>query len=171
MKAVFFDRDGTLLVARSEFVLLPDEVELFPDAAAAVARLRAAGWRVFVATNQSCVARGLITEARLRDVHAKFESLLAKAGAKVDGIYWCPHLDNGCDCRKPLPGLLTRAARDHGLALRESVVVGDAVRDLEAGRAAGTRTVFLKRGDVGVPPALADFVAPSLTDAARWILS
>lgn len=166
MKAVFFDRDGTLIVERQPYLLSPDQLELHADAADAVGRLRAAGWRVFVATNQSCVARGLLTDATLAEIHRRLSAMLP-----LDGIYCCPHLDSGCDCRKPRPGLLTRAARDHALALEDSVMVGDQVRDLEAGRAAGTRTVFLKRAGLEPPPGLADHVATSLSDAAGWILS
>lgn len=181
MKAVFLDRDGTLIVERG-YITVPEGVELIPGAAAAVRRLRGAGWKVFVVTNQGAVAKGLITEDELGLIHFRMVSLLAEAGAEVDGVYYCPHHPEGdqiqysveCDCRKPRPGMLERAAGEHDVDLEQSVVVGDTLRDLEAGRAAGTRGVLVLTGKGAQTAAEehgADHVAPDLPAAVEWILS
>jgi D-glycero-D-manno-heptose 1,7-bisphosphate phosphatase len=117
---------------------------LVPGAAEALARLRAAGYRIAVYTNQSGVARGVMTEDDVRAVNSRLRELLAEEGAELDGVYVCPHSEaDGCDCRKPLPGLVLRAARELGADTRWSWGVGDASRDLEAARAAGCRAVLV----------------------------
>jgi len=180
VKAVFLDRDGTLIVERG-YITVPEGVELIPGAAAAVARLRKAGWKVFVVTNQGCVAKGLISEDELGLIHFRMISLLAEAGAELDGVYYCPHHPDGdqisyaveCDCRKPRPGLLERAAGEHDLQLVESVMIGDTLRDLEAARAAGARGVLVLTGH-GAQTASeehgADHIAPDLAAAVEWLL-
>lgn len=150
--AVFLDRDGTL-VEEMEFLVDPDKLRLFPGAAAAVRRLNDAGLPVVIVTNQSMIARGLASEQQLALVHERLIAMLAREGARLDGIYYCPHHpDIGelpyravCDCRKPLPGLLNQAAADLGLDLGNSAMVGDSLRDLEAGAAAGCSTLILVR--------------------------
>lgn len=181
MKAVFLDRDGTLIVERG-YITVPDGVELIPGAAAAVARLREAGWKVFVITNQGCVAKGMITEDELGLIHVRMVALLAEAGAGIDGVYYCPHHPDGdqiqysveCDCRKPRPGLLERAAGEHDVDLAESVMIGDTLRDLEAGRAAGARGVLVLTGHGAQTVAEehgADHVAADLAAAVEWLLT
>lgn len=181
MKAVFLDRDGTLVVERG-YITVPDMVELIPGAAAAVIRLREAGWKVFVVTNQGCVAKGMITEDELGVIHFRMVSMLGAAGAALDGIYACPHHPDGtvpehaieCDCRKPRPGMLERAASEHGLDLSNCVIIGDTPRDLEAGRAAGVRSVLVLTGK-GRSHAASDHgaahVAQDLSAAVDWLLS
>lgn len=180
MKAVFLDRDGTLIVERG-YITVPEGVELIPGAAAAVARLREAGWKVLVVTNQGCVAKGLITEDELGLIHLRMVSMLAEAGAELDGVYYCPHHPDGdqisysveCDCRKPRPGLLERAAGEHGVELSESVMIGDTLRDLEAGRAVGARSVLVLTGkgpQTAAEEHGADHVAPDLAAAVDWLL-
>lgn len=150
--AVFLDRDGTL-VEEMEFLVDPDKLRLFPGAAAAVRRLNDAGLPVVIVTNQSMIARGLASEQQLALIHERLTTMLKAAGAHLDGIYYCPHHpDVGeppyrgpCDCRKPLPGLLYQAAGDLGLDLAQSAMIGDTLRDLEAGAAAGCRTLILVR--------------------------
>jgi D-glycero-D-manno-heptose 1,7-bisphosphate phosphatase len=181
VKAVFLDRDGTLIVERG-YITVPDGVELIPGAAAAVARLREAGWKVFVVTNQGCVAKGMITEDELGLIHFRMVSMLAEQGAQVDGVYYCPHHPDGdqiqyaveCDCRKPRPGLLERAAGEHDIELAESIMIGDTLRDLEAGRGAGTKGVLVLTGKGGATAAEehgADHVAPDLAAAVDWVLT
>jgi D-glycero-D-manno-heptose 1,7-bisphosphate phosphatase len=180
MKAVFLDRDGTLIVERG-YITVPEGVELIPGAAAAVARLRDAGWKVFVVTNQGAVAKGMISEDELGLIHLRMLALLAEAGAQVDGVYYCPHHPDGdqirysveCDCRKPRPGLLERAAGEHEIDLAESVMIGDTLRDLEAGRAAGARGVLVLTGHGAQTVAEehgADYVAADLAAAVEWLL-
>jgi D-glycero-D-manno-heptose 1,7-bisphosphate phosphatase len=181
MKAVFLDRDGTVIVERG-YITVPEAVELIPGAAPAIIRLREAGWKVFVVTNQGCVAKGMITEDELGMIHFRMVSMLGAEGAEVDGIYACTHHPEGlvpeysfeCDCRKPLPGLLERAASEHGLDLSSSVMIGDTLRDLQAGRAAGAESVLVLTGK-GLAASSADHgaihVAPDLAAAVDWLLS
>lgn len=180
-KAAFLDRDGTILVERGH-VATASELVLLPGSAAAIGELRARGWKVFVVTNQSHVAKGLITENDLERIHRDFVQLLQDAGATIDGIYYCPHHPQGivsgytlvCECRKPGPGLLLRAAEEHGIDLQRSVMVGDARRDLEAGQAAGVGANVLVRTGYGAAVESqahgADHVADDLSAAAGWIL-
>jgi D-glycero-D-manno-heptose 1,7-bisphosphate phosphatase len=177
MKAVFLDRDGTLLVERG-YITSPEQVTLLPGVAQGLARLKAAGWRLLVVTNQACVAKGLITEEELGGIHQRMVMMLGAEGVMLDGVYWCPHHPEGtvmeyaveCGCRKPRPGLLEQAAREHGVDLEASVMVGDTLRDLEAGRGAGTRTVLVRTGKGAATAHGADFVADDLRAAAEWIL-
>jgi D-glycero-D-manno-heptose 1,7-bisphosphate phosphatase len=142
--AVFLDRDGTL-VDELGFLTRAADLRLLPGAAAGVRALNQAGLAVVLVTNQSGIARGLLSEADLAAIHARLARELAGAGAHLDALYHCPHhpqqgqppLRRACSCRKPEPGLLFAAAREHGLDLARSWVVGDGARDLEAGRRAG----------------------------------
>lgn len=151
--AVFLDRDGTL-TSEGEWVTESAELELLPFAAEAIAKLSRAGFAVVLATNQSAVARGLIREEELAEIHAHLERELARGGARLDGVYSCPHhptegsapYRRDCECRKPKPGMLLAAARDLGLDLARSWVVGDAERDLAAGAAVGAKGVLVATG-------------------------
>lgn len=184
-RAVFLDRDGVLI---RDVVHLTDasQIEILPGAPAGVRRLHRAGWMIVVVTNQSVVARGMVSEDELRRIHDALESRLLVRGAALDAIYYCPHHPEGaidayrvvCDCRKPAPGLLLRAASDLGIDLRASVMIGDAATDVEAGRRAGCRTVRLHgpAGEAPAGPAMArgrdaDHVAADLAAAADWILA
>lgn len=150
--AVFLDRDGTI-IEDADYLAHPDQAHLIPGAAAAIRRLNEAGIPVVIVTNQSAVARGLASEADVTAVNDRLRELLASAGAHVDGIYYCPHhpeigklpYRRACDCRKPLPGLLQRAAHELGLDLAGSTMIGDNLRDLEAGAAAGCALLMLVR--------------------------
>jgi D-glycero-D-manno-heptose 1,7-bisphosphate phosphatase len=179
-RAVFVDRDG-VLIRDVTHLTSPSQIEILPGVPESLRRLRGAGWAVVVVTNQSVVARGMVTEEGLREIHATLESLLRPRGAPLDAIYYCPHHPDGavaayravCDCRKPREGLLLRAAADLGLDLAASVMVGDAASDIEAGRRAGCRTVLLRAaGETGGSDASgADHVAADLAAAADWILT
>ena len=176
-RAVFVDRDG-VLIREVNHLTAPSQIEILPGVPEALRRLRDAGWAVVVITNQSVVARGMVTEEGLREIHATLESLLRARGAVLDAIYYCPHHPEGavaayrivCDCRKPRAGLLLRAAADLGVDPAISVMVGDAASDIEAGRGAGCRTVLLRAaGETGATRA--DHVASNLAAAADWILA
>jgi len=151
--AVFLDRDGTL-TAEAEWVRSTADLVLLPSAAPAIAVLDRAGFAVVIATNQSAVARGFVTEAELAVIHAHMVRELEKGGGKIAGVYVCPHhptegfppYRRDCECRKPKPGLLLAAARELGLDLARSFVVGDASRDLEAGAAAGVAGILVATG-------------------------
>lgn len=150
--AVFLDRDGTI-IEDTDYLVHADQARLIPGAAAAVRRLNDLGTPVVIVTNQSAVARGMASETDVAAVNDRLRSLLAAAGAHIDGIYYCPHHPDigeapyrrACDCRKPLPGLLQRAARELGLDLAASAMIGDNLRDLEAGDAAGCAMLILVR--------------------------
>jgi D-glycero-D-manno-heptose 1,7-bisphosphate phosphatase len=151
--AVFLDRDGTI-IDEVNYLSRVEQVRLLPGAAGAIRRWNAAGVRVVVVTNQAGVARGMFPEVRVGEVHAHLSAVLAAAGARVDAYYYCPHHATAgvgeyrvaCDCRKPRPGMLLAAARDLGLDLSRSWMVGDKPCDLEAGAAAGCRTVLVRTG-------------------------
>ena len=153
-RAAFLDRDG-VLVDELDFLTDPERLVLLPGAARAVARLNASGLAVCCITNQSAIARGLLSEERLLAIHERLAELLAREGARLDGVFHCPHHPDvgparyriACQCRKPAPGLILRAARELRLELATSWLVGDAARDLEAGRRAGlTRLVLVRTG-------------------------
>jgi D-glycero-D-manno-heptose 1,7-bisphosphate phosphatase len=144
-RAAFLDRDGTIIVDR-HYPADPTAVELLPRAAEAIRLFNEAGLVVVVVTNQSGIGRGYFDEAAFRAVQARMESLLAAEGARVDAVYHCPHapgLGPPCECRKPAPGLYLRAARELGLALRGSVLVGDRERDVAAARELGAAAYLI----------------------------
>jgi D-glycero-D-manno-heptose 1,7-bisphosphate phosphatase len=178
-RAVFLDRDGTISEEMG-YVNHVDRLQVFPFAAAAIAELNRAGIPVIVITNQSGVARNMFPESLVRRVHEKMIAALAAGGARVDGIYFCPHkTEDSCNCRKPSPGLLERAARENNLDLTRSWTVGDRYADLEMAHATGGRGVLVMtgygRGEYelhhDVWPRQPDAVAENLTDAVRYILS
>ncbi len=183
--AVFLDRDGTV---NEEVGYLRDlaKLKLIPGAAAAIRRLNEAGRLVILVTNQSGVARGYFPESLVHDAHALLAEMLRKEGARLDGVYYCPHHPTAgnshytteCDCRKPFTGLLDRAARDLHIDLSRSFMVGDKWSDVELGHRAGARSVLVSTGfaadDEGnVRPAHVedpDLVAHDLAEAVDWIL-
>lgn len=147
--AVFLDRDGVINrgPANGGYILRWDDFHFLPGVAEAISSLQRAGWKVIVVSNQSCVNKGLITIADVDAIHRKMKEDLAKAGAKLDGIYYCPHgKEPPCECRKPAAGMLFRAAREHEIDLGASWMVGDSERDMEAGESAGCRTVRITAG-------------------------
>ena len=152
--ALFLDRDG-VLIEEVEYLARPEQVRLIPGAAAAIRKVNDAGWRVVVVSNQSGVARGLFPESLLPEIHRVIaDRLLAEAGARVDRFYYCPHHPTegqggyriDCDCRKPKPGMLLKAAAELGIDLARSCMVGDRATDLQAGAAAGCRTILVRTG-------------------------
>lgn len=144
--AVFLDRDGTILTERG-YLTDPRRMRFYDGAFTAMRRLSAAGFALVIVTNQSGVGRGYLTLARLAEIHRRFLGLCRKKGVKIAGIYFCPHLpDAGCACRKPNPGMPRRAARDLGLDLRRSFVVGDQARDVELARAVGATGLLVLTG-------------------------
>lgn len=135
--ALFLDRDGTLIVDVG-YPKDPERVELLPGAAAALREARAAGYALVIVSNQSGVARGLVSTDEAARVQARVEERFGAEGVRFDGAYFCFHgPDDGCACRKPAPGLLLRAGEDLGLELSASVMVGDKPSDVQAGRSAG----------------------------------
>lgn len=185
-RAIFMDRDGTVsdevgyINHISRYRMLPRSIE-------AIRRINDAGFMTFIVTNQSGVARGLFDESLLNDVHATLARWVSEGGGRLDGIYACTHHPKegvppwrqDCDCRKPKPGLLLKAAAEHGVDLSASYMIGDTVLDIEAARNAGATGVLVLtgygRGDLdfrmrprGLEPA---HVAEDLMGAVDWILS
>jgi D-glycero-D-manno-heptose 1,7-bisphosphate phosphatase len=133
MKLVILDRDGTINEDRDDYVKSPAEWVPIPGALEAIARLNHAGWHTVVATNQSGLARGLFDMATLNAIHARMNRELAAFGGRIDAIFFCPHApDDGCACRKPLPGLIEMIGERYGVELTETYIVGDSPRDLHA---------------------------------------
>jgi histidinol-phosphate phosphatase family protein len=153
-KAVFLDRDGTL-IRNVPHNVDPARVELTPLAGYALKLLRSNGYRLLLVSNQPGVARGYFSRSALRAVDERIQALLGRDDTALDGFYYCPHLPGGevrhyavhCTCRKPQPGLLRRAAAEHGVDLGRSWLIGDVLDDIEAGRRAGCRTVLIVNGN------------------------
>lgn len=178
--AVFLDRDNTI-IEDSGYIDDPDKVRLLPGAAEAIRGLHEQGHMVIVASNQSGVARGLFSEATLSLVHQRLESLLAEQNATIDAAYYCPFLPGSeavveayrkdSDLRKPNPGMLVRAAKEHDLDLRRSWMIGDSRRDMEAGHRAGCRTILVgDGGDAnGKGRSVATFRVGNISEAAAVV--
>lgn len=153
-KAAFLDRDGVINLDRA-YVHRWEEFEFVPGAVDAMRRLREAGYVLIVVTNQSGLARGMYTEAQFQELTRRMREALAAAGADVEAVYHCPHHPKGkvpelaidCDCRKPEPGMILQAAREHGLSLADSFMVGDKPSDIEAARAAGLGRAYIVQSD------------------------
>lgn len=175
-KAVFIDRDGTM--ARDvTYCSCPEDFELFPETAEGIKLLSENGFKVIVVTNQSGIARGYFTEETLGKIHEKMKGELAGAGTRVDAIYYCPHHpDDGCDCRKPKPGMALQGALDLDIDLSQSYVVGDMDMDIEMGHRIGCKTLLIgDKKDKLLPlteegKVIADAIVSDLLEAARRIL-
>jgi len=172
-RAVFLDRDGVITRAPvrdgiAHAPVTPDEMEMDAEAPAALARLKASGFLLIVVTNQPDVARGIIRREDVETMHA-----MLSAALPLDAFFVCYH-DNAdaCDCRKPQPGMLLQAAAAHGIDLAQSCMVGDRWRDIDAGAAAGCRTVWIDRGyRERAPEHVPDARVDGLRAAAEWIVS
>jgi D-glycero-D-manno-heptose 1,7-bisphosphate phosphatase len=182
-RAIFIDRDGTLN-EEVGYIRELGQFRLYDYATEAVRLINQAGWLAIIITNQSGIARGLFTEELLAEVHQKMIAELEQAGAGVDAIYFCPHHPNlgeppfrlDCDCRKPKPGLLERAAVEFQLTLSDCVVIGDRFRDIETAQAVGARGVLVLTGygreELETPPGVRpDHIAANLLEAVRWVIN
>lgn len=159
-KAVFLDRDGTINVYKG-FLRNIEEFELIPGIETAIKKINDSGYLTIVVTNQPVIARGEIKWNELEEIHNKMETELGKAGAYLDRIYFCPHhphrgyegeiveLKIDCDCRKPKPGMLLKAAKDFNIDLTQSFMVGDSDNDIKAGIAAGCNSILINSSDIG----------------------
>jgi len=182
MKAVFLDKDGTL-VDDLPYNVEPARITLCSGAGTALRLLSRLDYRLFVVTNQAGIAFGRFGEAAMSIVHDRLQDLLFRERLTLDGFYYCPHHPEGsvaayardCHCRKPLPGLLLQAAHEHGIDLRASWMIGDILHDVEAGNRAGCRTLLLDNGNetewrLG-PRRIPTRMAPDLYAAAVLIAS
>lgn len=184
--AVFLDRDGTIVHEAPNYITSPEELELIEGAGQALRQLQAAGYKLVVTTNQSCLAKGVLDEKTLEKIHERLESLLAEEAVQLDGIYFCGDHPGGnvepynqdSERRKPGAGMLLEAAEELGIDLSESWMVGDATRDAQAGSSAGCRTILLtdpeqiEKGRNGQPDlTAADFAVKNLPEAADIIIA
>lgn len=187
--AVFLDRDG-VLVRDANLLTRAEDICIYPAVPRALRRLKEAGYRLLVVSNQPVIARGLLSPGHVVALQAEVERQLARAGSPpLDGFYFCPHHPDAnlpvyrmdCECRKPRPGLLIRAAGEHAIDLSASFMVGDRLSDIAAGAILGCRTALVTTGAHCEPPivtpepTLPDVVCPDLTcggleDVASWIL-
>ncbi|HVK95719.1 MAG TPA: HAD family hydrolase [Noviherbaspirillum sp.] len=180
MRAIFLDKDGTL-IEDVPYNVNPALVELTWQAGQALQLLQRLGYGLFVVSNQSGVARGLFTEAALAPVRQRVAQRLAQYGVILNGFYYCPHHPDGavsryaiaCTCRKPMPGMLYRAAHEHDIDLSQSWMIGDILNDVEAGHRAGCKTVLIDNGNETEWKLSAQrtphFTAPDLYAAAALI--
>ena len=176
---IFLDRDGTLNPDPG-YIKSPDQFELFPGVTEALVRLKRAGARLIVVTNQSGIARGFLSCEDLDAVHMKLKRFLDAAGASLDAIYFCPHHpDDGCECRKPNRGMIDQAVRECGVNLDRAYLIGDHLRDIELAKRVGVRSILVTTGVVSPQEAerlkasetVPDSVASSLAEAVNWVLS
>ena len=146
--SIFLDRDGVLIENRSDYVRDWSQVKIIPEAIRALSLAPIKKYKVVIVTNQSVVGRGLVLLKTAEEINQRLINLIRGHGGQIDGVYMCPHKpDDGCTCRKPLPGLLLQAAQDLSLDLQRSWMIGDAWSDVQAGEAAGLRgTILLKTG-------------------------
>lgn len=182
-RAVFLDRDGTL-VEEAGYLDRLERLVFFPYSVDAVRVLNRAGLAVVIVTNQAGIARGIFKETFVAEAHRHITERLAAGGARVDAFYYCPHhpeavietYRQSCDCRKPQPGLLKRAAADLDLALDQSFVVGDRWHDLEAGQRVGARGVLVRTGygrteeATPHPRVVPSAIVNNVMEAVSWIL-
>jgi D-glycero-D-manno-heptose 1,7-bisphosphate phosphatase len=182
--AVFLDRDGTI-VEDVGYLHRSDQLAIFPWTVDAIRALNRAGLPVIVVTNQSAIARGILTEPALDEIHRELDRALAAGGATVDAYYYCPHHPQGqvdeyaivCGCRKPAAGMIERAERELGVDPARSYVVGDSWVDVGLARVVGARAVLVRSGhgaeQEASPPRhlAADAVLDNLAAAASWILA
>ena len=172
-KAAFLDRDGVInrkAPTEDEYITRWEEMHIIPGVVEAIALLNRAGFRVIVVSNQRCVAKGLVTTSELDAMHQRMCRELGAVGAKIDGIYYCPHEEQPpCSCRKPEPGMLFAAADEHQVDLTSSWMIGDSEEDVLAGRSAGCRTARILRSGA-TANGNADVLARSLLEAVHQIL-
>ncbi|MFC1463341.1 MAG: D-glycero-alpha-D-manno-heptose-1,7-bisphosphate 7-phosphatase [Candidatus Brachytrichaceae bacterium NZ_4S206] len=145
--AIFLDRDGVIIENREAYVRSWADVNFIPAALEALRALLPSDWAIVIATNQAAVGKGIITLEHAHRINQRVVAEVVRCGGRIDAAYLCPHRpDENCDCRKPKPGMLLRAARDLDLDLSRSVMIGDAITDMEAARAAGVRGILVMTG-------------------------
>ncbi len=182
--AVFLDRDGTVC-EEVGYLSSIAQIRLIPRSGEAIRKLNEQGFKIIIVTNQAGVARGFFPESALPALHAEMERLLRDEGAHIDGLFFCPHHPTegippyriACDCRKPAPGLLFRAAKQFGLDLASSYMVGDHLSDVECGQRVGAHSILLLTGHgreqaekIPLLPAAPSHIANDLFEAVQWIL-
>ena len=178
MQTIFLDRDGVINRnrERGDYVKSWEEFQFLPGALDAIARLTKAGFRLLVITNQACIGKGIVSGATVQEIHARMVQEIVQDGGHIEAVLCCPHLAGaGCDCRKPEPGLLRRAHEEYQVDLKQAILVGDSVRDVQTAAAVGMPAILVLSGlgqisDLRSEP-LPCRLALDLADAARLILS
>lgn len=174
---VFLDRDNTIIKDKV-YLRDPDEIEILPRVYDAIRALNEKEIPAIIITNQSGIARGILDEKVLAEIHQRLLSMLANQGAKIDAIYFCPHHPEGaldeyrkeCSCRKPQPGMLHNAARDFGLDLHSCYMIGDKSIDVETIHKVGGKGILLKSSSGGQTDLKPEHIAHDLFEAVQWIL-
>lgn len=178
-RAIFFDRDGTINVEK-DFISSPDEIELIPGAIEALRLATSSQYRIFVVSNQSGVARGIMSEDDVQSVNRRLIELASREGIAFDGIYYCPHyppLSGACLCRKPNRGMIDQALQRFSIDIPRSYVIGDRILDMELAFNVGAGSVMVMTGygedesdawETGRKP---DYFARDILDAVKWIVS
>lgn len=175
-KAIFLDRDGTLNPDPG-YISNPDDFNIFPGVAEALTRLQKAEYLLILITNQSGIARGLISMEQLDKIHQKLQLQLAVSGARLDAIYYCPHHPDfpyvdgltGCNCRKPAPGMILQAIKEHNIDPACSFMIGDRSSDIKIGLKTGVTPVFIGSAPLTGYESVVTF--PTLGAAADWIIT
>lgn len=178
MQAVFLDRDGVINENRSDHVKSWQEFRFLPDAPEAIARLSQAGIKVFVISNQAVINRGLVSRETVDVINQRMIDEVARFGGRIEAVAYCPHRpDEECTCRKPRPGLLLQLAGQYGIDLEDSLLIGDALSDIDAGQSVGCQTILVRtgRGEEQMKAALRAgkngfAVAPDLLGATQLLL-
>ena len=168
--AAFLDRDG-VLIEDSGFIGEPDAVRLLPDVPLALRRLHEAGYARIVVSNQSGVARGYFSNEDVERVNDALAGMLAGDGARIDAFYVCPHYDEGCDCRKPAPGLIRKAVAEHALTLQGSAVIGDRGSDIALAHAVGIPGILVASPRYPYAGPEPDARVGSLLGAVDWMIA
>ena len=176
-RAIFLDRDGVINANRPDHVKSWEEFVFLPGAFEALKRIASSDFAILVTTNQAAIARGLTTDAAVREIHERMATEVARAGGRIDAVYYCPHHpDENCDCRKPRPGLYTRGAREWDVDLEHSYVVGDAMADIVAAQAIGAAPILVLTGRGKEQQAALEadhnsvfHLADDLIEAVHWI--
>jgi D-glycero-D-manno-heptose 1,7-bisphosphate phosphatase len=153
--AIFLDRDGVIIENRENYIRTWDDVEIFEQALKALVRIASSPYKIVIVTNQSAVGRGIISLQTAQEINQRLLDIIQKAGGRVDGIFICPHSpQDDCNCRKPRPGLILDAAHALSLELSRSILIGDALSDIQAGQNAGVGQTALVRTGRGSEQAL-----------------
>lgn len=171
MKAVFLDREGTIVMEPYDEVLdSPEKVYLFNETNQALSQLAGMDYAVFLVVNDNGLAQKRMTEDQFQNVNHKLMQLISPSGIKIEKVYYCPHAAaDGCECRKPRPGMINQALEDYPeIDITESWVIGDRLHDVGLGKAAGTKTILVDR-DSKYADGTADFIVPDLMTAVQQL--
>jgi len=174
-KVVFLDRDGVISKDSPDHIKSWDEFHFLPNAKEGIKLLTDHGFHIVLITNQSVIARGMVTIEGLESMHNNMKREIEEYGSKIEKIYYCPHHpDEGCDCRKPKPGMLLRAIKENNIDPTKSFMVGDRMMDVEVGKKVGCKTVIIpselgqrEMRESSIKP---DYVAKDLLDTSKWII-